>query len=114
MKPSNIILTVIAQGDGKVKKRPAVVLCQLPPFRDFLVCGLSTQLHQQAKNFDEIITSTDKDFAKSNLKTDSLIRLGFLGIVSRSEIVGVVGSISRERHQRLLKKLGQYFLDLAA
>jgi mRNA interferase MazF len=114
MKPSDIVLTPIAQTDGKVKKRPAIVLCQLPPFQDFLVCGLSTQFHQQAKNFDEIISSSDEDFANSNLKMDSLIRLGFLGIVSRGEIVGVIGSISPERHQRLLKRLGQYFLDLVA
>ncbi len=42
MKEGDVILTPIPQADGVVKNRPAVVLREMPPYKDFLVCGVST------------------------------------------------------------------------
>jgi mRNA interferase MazF len=110
MKEGDIILTPMPQIDGKVKNRPAIYLREMPPFRDASVCGVSTQTHQLAPDFDELITSQDSDFAASGLINDSLIRLGFLAVLPRRKIIGSIGSISPERHKRLLHKLSQYLV----
>lgn len=108
MQEADVILTPIPQVDGSVKNRPAVVLRALPPFQDLLVCGISTQLRHEAKGFDEIIATGDNDYANSGLVATSLIRLGFLAVLPNSKIAGKIGSISAERHQRLLKNLSEY------
>lgn len=110
MKESEIVLTPILQADGKVKNRPALILREMPPFNDFLVCGISTQIHQKVKDFDEVISKTDADFSKSGLVADSLIRLGFLAVLPSAKIIGSIGSVSEERHERLLNNLSNYLI----
>ncbi len=110
MKETEIVIAVFPQSDGTLKRRPALILREMPPFRDFLICGISTQLRRQVKSFDEIISRTDEDFAASGLDSDSLIRLGFLLVLPRKEIIGSIGEISTERHQRLLKNLSDYLM----
>src|SRR5437588_1756124 len=105
MKDADVILAPIPQADGSVKDRPAVVLREMPPFRDLLVCGVSTQLQQRVKGFDEIVNTGDADYASSGLKTTSLIRLGFLAIIPQTRVLGSIGSISKARHRRLLASL---------
>jgi len=110
MKEGDIILTPIPQADGKVKNRPAIYLREMPPFRDVLVCGISTQTHQLAPDFDELITNQDIDFSTSGLVSDSLIRLGFLAVLPRRNVIGSIGSISSERLKRLLHRLSEYLV----
>jgi len=110
MKESDVILTTIPQADGNVKHRPAVILREMPPFGDMLVCGVSTQLHHYVQGFDEIITLNDADFTSSGLVTASLIRLSFMAVLPRRTIVGTIGSIAPERHKRLLKALSIYLV----
>src|SRR2546428_7550097 len=105
MKVGYVVLTPVPQADGMIKNRPAIILREMPPYKDFLVCGVSTQLHQRVRDFDEIISPADADFPTSGLKSESLIRLGFLAVLPRSRIAGSIGSISSERHKRLLKTL---------
>ncbi len=80
----------------------------MPPFGDWLVCGISTQLQQEVANFDEPVIVSDGDFAASGLKAPSIIRLGFLAVMPASRFLGVIGSISNERRVRLLRKLSEY------
>ncbi|MDI6752733.1 MAG: type II toxin-antitoxin system PemK/MazF family toxin [bacterium] len=110
MKQGDIILTPVPQADRKVKERPAIVLREMPSYGDFLVCGISTQLHQRVKGFDEIISPADEDFRSSGLLSKSLIRLGFLAVLPRSHILGSIGAISSKRHKRLLKTLSDYLV----
>lgn len=110
MKAGDVVLTPVPQADGGVKNRPAILLRDVPPYGDFLVCGVTTQLHQQVKGFDEVIAPSDSDFESSGLKSESLIRLGFLAVLPRSSIIGAIGSISSERHKRLLKTLSDYLI----
>jgi len=110
MKEGDVVLVAMPQANGTLKNRPTIVLREMPPFQDMLVCGISTQLRQEATNFDEIISPTDSDFRASNLVGKSLIRLGFLTVVPQSQIVGTIGSISSTRHQGLLKKLSDYLI----
>lgn len=110
MKEGDVVLTPIPQADGRVKNRPAIVLREMLPYRDLLVCGVSTQLKQSVKDFDEIISSSDDDFVSSGLLSASVIRLGFLAVLPRKSIAGSIGSISRKRHKRLLKTLSDYLV----
>jgi mRNA interferase MazF len=111
MKEGNIILTPLPQADGRIKNRPAVFLREMPPFGDALVCGISTQTNQLAKDFDELITNQNSDFPSSGYISDSLIRLGFLAVLPRRKIIGSIGSISPDRHKRLLHKLSHYLIE---
>ena len=108
MKESDVVLTPVPQADGTVKNRPAILLREFPPYNDYLVCGVSTQLHREVKGLDEMISTSDPDFGPSSLKSESLIRLGFLAMLPRTKIAGSIGSISAERKERLLKTLANY------
>ena len=108
MKEGDILLTPLLQGDGTLKDRPALFLTRMPPFQDFLVCGISTQLQQAVPGFDETITPSDADFRTSGLKAASLIRLGYLAVLPRAEFKGRIGSVSAARRRRLLTKLSDF------
>jgi mRNA interferase MazF len=105
MKEGDIALAPLPQADGQIKNRPVVLLRQLPPFGDFLLCGISTQLHQRVAGFDEEIAVDDPEFAVSGLKASSLIRLGFLAVLPDSALLGKIGSLSSTRRLRLLANL---------
>ena len=109
MKEGNVIIASLTQADEKKKNRPAIVLRELPlPHRDFLVCGISSNIHLAVKGFDEIISQMDSDYRSSGVVTASLIRLGFLSVLPQNNIIGSIGEISVERHRRLLRKLSDY------
>jgi len=110
MREGEVILTPLPQADGRVKPRPALALREMPRYGDLLVCGVSTQVHLLVADFDELITHLDEDFAGSGLLADSLIRLGFLAVLPRRQIMGSIGAVSSERHRRLLKRLSDYLL----
>ena len=78
------------------------------PNRDLLICGVSTRLDQYMPELDDIISPADADFVSRGLHAESLIRLGFLGVVPRRLVRGVLGSISDERHKRLLQRFVDY------
>ena len=105
MKEGDVVLSKIAQSDGAEKVRPVVLLRRLPPFDDWLVCGITTQLRHCVVGFDELLMPGDSDFASSGIKSPSLVRLGFLAVRPLNRIVGVIGSLSSPRHQRLLQRL---------
>ncbi len=73
MKEGDVVLAPLPQADGQVKNRPAIVLRTMPPFGDFLVCGVSTQLQQEVAGFDDPIGPNDPDFVATGLKAPSII-----------------------------------------
>jgi mRNA interferase MazF len=82
----------------------------LPPYRDFLVCGVSSQLRQHVTNFDEITSPSDSDFVSNGLISEAVIRLGFLAVLPQNRVAGAIGEISSKRHRRLLKTLSDYLV----
>jgi mRNA interferase MazF len=108
MKEGDILLISLPQADGTAKDRPVLFLCRVPPFDDFLVCGITTQLQQTAPELYEQITPAEPDYRTSGLKAVSLIRLGFLAVLPRSKFKGRIGSISRDRRLRLLTRLSGF------
>lgn len=110
MQEGDVVILAMPQANGVIKDRPAVILREMPPFRDMLVCGVSTQLRHAVKDFDEVVSPSDADFVGSGLNAESLIRLGFLVVVPVQNIVGSIGSISSNRHKRLLQRLADHLV----
>jgi mRNA interferase MazF len=110
MRPGEIVLLRLPQADlSSGKLRPVLVLSDLPgPFGDYLVCGISSQLHQEMPDWDERLTASDDDFAASGLKVPSVIRLNWLAAVNPSASVGTLGSIASERLARLRRRLAAH------
>jgi mRNA interferase MazF len=105
MTEGDIAIASLPQADGQLKNRPVVLLRRLPPFGDFLVCGVSTQVQQRVPDFDELLAPGNPDFPASGLKAASLIRLGFLVALPANALLGRIGSLAPARHRRLLANL---------
>jgi mRNA interferase MazF len=114
MNEADVVLTPMPQADGQLKNRPAIILREMPPFGDFLVCGVSTQLHLLVRGFDDLIRAGDSDFAASGLKSSSLIRVGYLAVLPTSSFIGRIGTVSIERHRHLLERLCRHLQSLAS
>jgi mRNA interferase MazF len=108
MKEGEVALARLPQANGATKPRPVLVLRQMPPFGDWLVCGISSQLHQSVANFDDVIDGADADFTSTGLKGPSLIRLGFLAVLPAAYFLGVIGSVEPARHDRVLLRLSDH------
>jgi mRNA interferase MazF len=111
MTAGDVVLTPLPQADGRTKPRPAVLLKKMPPFGDWLLCGVSTQLQQEVVGFDDIIDLSHADFAGSGLKAASLIRLGFLAVLPPEHLLGTLGTVSVERRLRLLNRLSAFLAN---
>ena len=44
MREGDVVLTPVPQANGVIKNRPAIILREMPPYKDLLVCGVSTQV----------------------------------------------------------------------
>lgn len=98
MKPGDIFLASVPQADGSHKLRPVLALCQLPgPYGDWLVCGISSQLHQRVEGWDEILDPGTEIDAQTGLHRRSIVRLSFLSVVAKDTIAG--GDRPDERSQ---------------
>ena len=105
-----IVLFKFPQTDQEAGKlRPALVLRRLPgEYDDWLICMISSQLHQQLPELDEVITSEDSDFLQSGLKFPSIIRTSRLAVVDGETLIGELGRINQDRLLRLRQKLAKW------
>ncbi len=108
MNEGDVVLTALPQADGRLKNRPAAALRKMPPFDDWLVCGITTQQHHEVEGFDDPIGPEHDDYASSGLKAPSLIRLGFLAVLPENRLLGAIGTLAPERHRRLLDRLCEH------
>lgn len=113
MKEGDVVLAPLPQANGQIKNRPCVALRQMPRFGDWLVCGVSTQLHQEVAGFDDPILMCHADYTGSGLKASSLIRLGFLAVLPEHRFLGTIGRLAVERHRLLLQRLGAYLISVS-
>ncbi|HYW34121.1 MAG TPA: type II toxin-antitoxin system PemK/MazF family toxin [Balneolaceae bacterium] len=88
-----IVLFEFPQGDLREGKlRPALLLSKLPGTYDvWMICMISSKLHQKVDDFDEIVAEEDSDFKKTGLKTASLIRLGRIAVIDDDIWEGTIG-----------------------
>ena len=110
MREGEIILANLPQSDWNFKLRPVLLLRQLPGYNDFLVCGISTQLQQLIKDFDELIDEKNSNFYQTGLRQSSIIRLGFLAVIPDNKIPGSIGRIELALHKNLLERLAKWLL----
>lgn len=110
MKAGDIALTIIPQDDQQ-KKRPVLILKILPKYNDYLVCAVSSQLHQQIPQFDLILDEKHEAFEATHLKTVSVFRLANLAVLSKEDIIGTIGTLRTDLHQQLLKRLAEYLVS---
>ncbi|NBS18090.1 MAG: type II toxin-antitoxin system PemK/MazF family toxin [Gammaproteobacteria bacterium] len=91
------------------KLRPALILRKASrEFDDWLVCMVSSQLHQMDEGMDEIVNASDADFKSSGLKAPSVLRLSRLAVVDGALLVGSIGSISDGRLTRVRERLASW------
>lgn len=91
------------------KLRPVLLLCKTPGnFDDWLVCMISSQLHQAYAAFDEIIQVSDEDYPASGLKSPSVLRLSRLAIVEGNLLTGSIGRISHQRTHEIRQRISRW------
>jgi mRNA interferase MazF len=94
------------------KLRPVLMLRKASAqFDDWLVCMVSSQLHQVDSQIDEILTPSDPDFAATGLKVSSVLRLCRLAVLESSLLMGSLGEIGHERLQRIRQKLAVWIAE---
>jgi mRNA interferase MazF len=96
MKQGDICLTKLGQADGSEKLRPTLLLSRLPGYGDWLVCGISSQVHKISDNWDVFLKEGDPIFLKTGLKKSSIVRLSFLATAPSNTIAGKIGSLPIE------------------
>jgi mRNA interferase MazF len=112
-KSGQIALLRFPQADlSSGKLRPVLLIARLPgPYEDWLICMLSTQLHQALPEFDEVLDENQPDFMESGLKIASVIRIGRLAVVSAASLTGTIGSISNQRLRRIKKAIAHWLIQ---
>jgi mRNA interferase MazF len=91
------------------KRRPVLLIRQASSrFDDWLVCMVSSQLHQAETGFDEILIPHDADFAGTGLKAPSVLRLKRLAVLDGTLLIGSIGAISGERLSRVRARLAEW------
>ena len=108
-----IVLFQFPQTDLIVgKKRPALLVKSLPnSYQDWLVCMISTKTGQEIINLDEIISPHDSDFAQTGLKSESVIRVSRLAVVSQTIFLGYIGQLSSQRLEKIQQNLANWILS---
>ena len=107
-----IVLFKFPQTDLAIGKlRPALLLAALPnSYGDWLLCMISTKTGQEVLGLDDIISPTDADFTQSGLKSESVIRVTRLAVVSEKLLLGKAGEISQERLVRVKDNLARWII----
>lgn len=110
IQEGQIVLFSFPQTDQVAGRlRPALVLRSVPGVHDdWLICMVSTQLHQQVPELDEVIHETDSDFPQTGLKATSLIRVTRIAVVSADLLHGALGDLATDRLERIRSRLGRW------
>jgi mRNA interferase MazF len=111
MQEGDIALLNMLQPDGSKKNCPVLLVKQVKPFDDWMVCAVSTQLHQEVRGFDCIILDKDTGFTTTGFKQSSLIRLGIISTVSKSSMPGTIGKISSSLLKNLKQRLAAHIVS---
>jgi len=109
--PGQVALLRFPQSDLSAgKPRPVLLIVRVPGgrYEDWLVCMLTTQLHQALPGFDEILDESQPDFVESGVRVRSLIRISRLAVVSADMLLGNLGTIGDERLMRIRKTLADW------
>ncbi len=91
--------------------RPALLIKLLSNgYDDWLVCMISTKIGQEIIGLDDTISPNDRDFKETGLKSESVIRVSRLAVISEKILLGQIGHISVERLQKIKRNLADWIL----
>ena len=110
MEKGSVIKVAFVQGDGKIKFRPAIALAKVPPFNDWIVCGISSKINSEVKGLDILINKNHPDFKQWGLPYHGIIRAGFIVTIPENMINGVIGNISKETNKNLLTNISEFLM----
>ncbi|MEA2707804.1 MAG: mRNA interferase MazF [Phycisphaerales bacterium] len=107
MTPGDVLLIRLQLANATAPKlRPALLLADLPgPYQNLLVCGISTQVQQIVRDWDEVLAPGQPDYAASGVRRASAIRLSYLYAATSGEVAGRIGRIEDQRLHRLRDRL---------
>lgn len=111
MEEGSIVRISLPQSDGKLRSRPALLLKKVSPFNDWILCSISSKLHNEVKGLDFILDSNHEDFNSSHLKFSGLIRVANLFTIPESIIEGKIGFISSKSYKIILQNLSNFVLS---
>jgi len=105
VKEGSVILASFPQADRKIKLRPAVILKIIPPFDDYLVCAISSQIHNYVEGLDILIDESHVDFNYWGLPNAGIVRSGMITMISTEIIKGRIGELSKETYLQVVDQL---------
>jgi len=110
IQDGQIVLFSFPQTDQVAGKlRPALILRSVPgAHEDWLICMVSTQLHRQVPELDEVVHETDSDFPQTGLKATSLVRVTRIAVVSADLLCGAIGNLATDRLESIRSRLGRW------
>jgi mRNA interferase MazF len=116
IEEGQIVLFTFPQADQAIGAvRPALLLRRLPgPHEDWLVCMISTRLHQRVPELDEVIACADPEFQATGLKLASVIRVSRLAVVAEQVFHGAIGRLTPERLHRIRVRLAGWIQGIVA
>ncbi len=91
------------------KLRPVLLLQEAPGGRgDWLVCMVSSRLHQAVEHFDELVFPEDDDFVATGLKAPSVFRLSRLAVLHAGLMLGSIGCVGKGRLGRARERIAHW------
>ena len=78
---------------------------------DWLVCMISSQLHQYDPKLDWLLTPDDIEFGDTGLKVASVFRLSRIAVLDGQLLLGQLGEISHVRLNQLKARLSHWLVD---
>ena len=110
MKVGDVVRWTFVQGDGQRKMRPAVIIAAVPPFNDWLVCAISSQLHRTVKDLDIRMDVEHPDFGRAGLRMPSVIRVAHLSTLPDKLIQGSIGEVSPNTLSLISERLRKWLV----
>lgn len=105
MNKGDIVLASLPVSDGSYKERPSLIVSQFPPYNDYLLCGISSQLKQNINETGYLIGEEADYFLFTGLKKSSIIRLNYLVTLPEYLVAGKIGSLPYELFENVVDKL---------
>lgn len=109
MEEGQIVLAVLPS-DKEQKMRPVLIVRQTPKYNDYLVCGISSKLHEEIEGLDVVIRQSHQEFPLTGLKHEGLIRLFFIGVIRNEDCLGALGKVSEETLRLVQSRIAGYLL----
>ncbi len=111
-RAGQIALTQFPSTDlSGTKLRPVLLLRRASiRFDDWLVCMVSSRLHQTDLDLDERILVNDTDFPGTGLKVSSVIRVSRLAVIDGGLLAGAIGTITEARLTPIRRRLARWIL----